>query len=115
MGFIPYSDVAMAKPSFNDLWRQIEAEAKAEGPEAVAQLQRMQHRYRLGAEFSLLRKETGLTQDELAERTGIDQAEISRIERGASNATEDTLARIAQELDAEIGLVRRGKRVAVAG
>jgi predicted XRE-type DNA-binding protein len=104
----------MAKPTFDDLWRQIQAEAKAEGPDAVAQLQRMQHRYRLGAEFSLLRKETGLTQDELADRTGIDQAEISRIERGAGNATEDTLARIAQELGAEIAVVRRGKRVAIA-
>lgn len=104
----------MTKPTFHDLLRQIQAEAKAEGPDAVAQLHRMQHRFRLGAEFSLLRKEAGLTQDELAERTGIDQAEISRIERGASNATEDTLARLAQELDAEIGLVRRGKRVALA-
>lgn len=104
----------MGKPTFEDLWRRVQAEAEAEGPDAVAQLQRMQHRYRLGAQFSLLRKEAGLTQDELAERTGIDQAEISRIERGAGNSTEDTLARIAQELDAEIALVRRGKRVAVA-
>lgn len=103
----------MAKPTFHDLCRQIQAEARAEGPDAVAQLQRMRHRYRLGAEFSLLRNEAGLTQDELAGRTGIDQAEISRIERGASNATEDTLARIAHELDAEIVLVRRGKRAAV--
>ncbi len=104
----------MAKPTFRDLWQRIQAEAQAEGPDAVAQLTRMRHRYRLGAEFSLLRQEAGLTQDELADRTGIDQAEISRIERGASNATEDTLARIAQELDAEIALVRRGKRVTVA-
>jgi predicted XRE-type DNA-binding protein len=103
----------MAKPTFNELWRHIQAEAKAEGPAAVAELRRTQHRYRLGAEFSLLRKETGISQDELAKRTGIDQAEISRIERGASNATEDTLARIAQELDAEIALVRRGERAAV--
>lgn len=104
----------MAKPTFTDLWRQIEAEAATEGPNAVAELRRLQHRYRLGAEFSLLRKEAGLTQDNLAVRTGINQAEISRIERGASNATEDTLARIAHELGAEIALVRRGKRVAVA-
>lgn len=103
----------MGKPTFSDLWRRIESEAAAGGPKAIAELQRMQHRYRLGAEFSLLRKEAGLTQDELAARTGVDQAEISRIERGASNATEDTLAHIAHELGAEIALVRHGKRVAV--
>jgi len=103
----------MAKPTFDDLWHQIQSEAEAEGPRAVAELRRLQHRYRLGAEFTRLRKKAGLTQAVLAHRTGIDQAEVSRIERGASNATEDTLVRIAEELDAEIALVRRGRRAAL--
>lgn len=103
----------MAKTTFDDFWRELEAEAKAEGPQAVAQLRQMQHRYRLGGQISVLRKRRGLTQEQLAERTGIDQAEISRIERGAGNPTEDTLARIAQALGAELALVTGRTPVAV--
>ena len=39
-----------------------------------------------------------MTQKELAEKTGIRQSNISRIESGASSPTVDTLARIAAGL-----------------
>ena len=41
------------------------------------------------------RLESNLTQKELAEKTGIRQSNISRIESGAASPTVDTLARIA--------------------
>lgn len=41
------------------------------------------------------RLESNLTQKELAERTGIRQSNISRIENGSSSPTIETLARLA--------------------
>jgi predicted XRE-type DNA-binding protein len=92
-------------PTFEDFWQEVEAEARAERPAAVAQLERMAHRFRIGGELSVLRHRRQLTQAELAELTGIDQGEISKIERGVSNATEDTLARLARALGAELAIV----------
>lgn len=91
--------------TFDELWDEIEAEARAEGPEAVAELARTSHRFRVGAEIAVLRKQRGLTQQQLSDITGLDQAEISKIERGTSNATQDTLARVAAALGAELAVV----------
>lgn len=44
------------------------------------------------------RLESNMTQAELAEKTGIRQSNISRIESGTSSPTVDTLARIAAGL-----------------
>ena len=41
------------------------------------------------------RKETGLTQKQLSERTGIAQTDISRLERGNGNPSLRTLQRLA--------------------
>jgi len=54
-----------------------------------------------------LRESHGLTQAQLAERCGIDQGDISRIERGATSPTARTLQRIAEALDADVRLVAR--------
>lgn len=72
----------------------------------------MGHRYRIGGELSVLCTKLGISQTQLAKKTRIDQAEISRIERGASNATEDTLARLAKALNAELTIVQRKRAVA---
>lgn len=44
------------------------------------------------------RRETGLTQKQLSERTGIAQSEISKYERGCGNPSIKTLRRIAAGL-----------------
>jgi ribosome-binding protein aMBF1 (putative translation factor) len=54
-----------------------------------------------------LREQQGLTQMQLAERTGIDQGDISRIERGSAMPNERTLIRIANALNADLMLVPR--------
>ncbi|MGH9032948.1 MAG: helix-turn-helix domain-containing protein [Acidimicrobiia bacterium] len=54
-----------------------------------------------------MRARHGLTQAELAERCGMDQADISRIERGSTSPIARTLQRIAAALDADIRLVAR--------
>jgi ribosome-binding protein aMBF1 (putative translation factor) len=56
-----------------------------------------------------LREKHGLTQVQLAERSGIDQGDISRIERGSAMPNEKTLIRIADALNADLRLVPRSK------
>jgi DNA-binding XRE family transcriptional regulator len=63
--------------------------------------------YDLAVQFIELRERRGMTQAELAAATGLHQADISRIERGAANPTERTLLRIADALDAELRLIER--------
>jgi transcriptional regulator with XRE-family HTH domain len=47
----------------------------------------------------------GFTQKELASASGIDQADISRIERGESNPTTETLDALARPLGVTLELV----------
>lgn len=105
--------MAMARISFDDFMRQIDAEAEAEGPEAVAQLQSLQHRFQLAGELVMLRSARGVSQRQLAKATGIHQSEISRIERGVGNPTEDTLACLGQGLGAHLSFVPDSTAVAV--
>lgn len=63
--------------------------------------------YGLAVQVIELRERHGLTQRQLAERCGLDQADISRIERGAVSPTTRTLQRLADALDADIRLVSR--------
>jgi len=50
------------------------------------------------------RKSSGLTQKQLAERTGIAQADISRIETGEANPSLNTLKRLASGMDMRLKL-----------
>ena len=48
------------------------------------------------------RARKGITQKELSDITGIDQSDISKIERGVSNPSVSTLSRIADALDSKL-------------
>ena len=63
--------------------------------------------YALAVQVVELREKQGLPQVQLAERSGVDQADISRIERGSAFPNEKTLIRIADALDADLALVAR--------
>lgn len=52
--------------------------------------------------LSKARNEMGMTQKELSIRTGIDQSDISKIERGAANPSINTMERLAKAMDMEI-------------
>lgn len=56
----------------------------------------------IGEAVMTARARKGLSQKELSEITGIDQADISRIERGIANPSVSTLNRIAEALDARL-------------
>jgi len=58
---------------------------------------------RLGKRIAQRRKSLGWTQEDLAERVGVDAETISRFERGAHLPSLPTLERLAAALRAEIG------------
>lgn len=55
-----------------------------------------------GNAVAAARARKGVSQRELSEATGIDQSDISKIERGAANPSVGTLNRIAEALDARL-------------
>jgi DNA-binding XRE family transcriptional regulator len=58
-------------------------------------------------ELNKLRKQKGITQGFIAEKTGIKQQVISRIEKRESSPTLKTLCALADTLDVDIRLVPR--------
>ncbi|MBR0342983.1 MAG: helix-turn-helix domain-containing protein [Oscillospiraceae bacterium] len=56
----------------------------------------------VGNVVAAARARNGISQKELSERSGIDQSDISKIERGIANPSVNTLNRIAQALDAKL-------------
>lgn len=64
-------------------------------PEFAAEYEALRPEYEAIRAVIAARLESNLTQKELAEKTGIRQSNISRIESGAASPTVDTLARIA--------------------
>ena len=65
----------------------------------------MNERERIGARIAELRREKGMTQKDLAEATGLIQPNIARIENGRYSTSLDTLARIADALDARLDFI----------
>ena len=82
------------------------AESKAaDTPEDAALREAFAAGIDLGLQFRDARVEQGLTQVELSQKSGITQADISRIERGAGNPTASTLRRLASVLQHRLELV----------
>lgn len=91
-------------PTYDDITKARRARLS---PEAAEQGKVFEQAYDVALQLIELREHHGLTQAELADRCGIDQADISRIERGATSPTARTLQRIAAALDADVRLVAR--------
>jgi DNA-binding XRE family transcriptional regulator len=96
----PYRDIAAAaKEKWAPEVHEFAANANAIlDAEVTAQVN-------LGRQLTELRKSARLTQVELAARAAMDQAEVSRIERGLGNPTRDTLVRLATAVDAQLVLL----------
>lgn len=89
-------------------YKDVTADRRARlSPDAKADREVFEQAYDLAMQVIELRERHGLTQAGLAERCGMDQADISRIERGATSPTARTLQRIAEALDADVRLVGR--------
>lgn len=82
--FTSYLEEQLEDPEFREYWEADEAEFQARS--AIIQA----------------RIETGMTQQQLAEATGMNQRAISRIESGRTNPTVRTLGRIARGFGKQI-------------
>jgi ribosome-binding protein aMBF1 (putative translation factor) len=83
---------------FDQLLDQIEAEAHEEGLVGEVDLRVLQIKYAMVNQILERRRDLHWTQKQLAEKAGIGQAVISRIERGRLSPTIDTYARLATAL-----------------
>ena len=88
--------------SFSDYARQVEADLE---PEARQVLERLSRNYSIAAELLELRKQHGMTQIELANASGVNQSEISRIENGTANPSQETLDAIGKVWGLRLGFV----------
>ncbi len=96
------------KNTFDEFYKEIEAEAAVAGPEAVRDLRAKEIKYALINSLMTGRRELNLTQSELAGRSGVAQTEISRIERGRKSPTIETYSRLAAALNLRFDVPRRG-------
>lgn len=71
---------------------------KLKDPEFKAAYDALEPEFAVIEAIMKARAQMGLTQKQLSERTGISQADISRIERGTANPSLKTLQRIATAL-----------------
>lgn len=83
--------------SFKDFVKDVERTATAEERQLLEESRR---HFGIGAKLLDRRLAAGMTQRRLADASGVDQAEISRIERGQGNPTAQTL----QALGAPLGV-----------
>lgn len=77
----------------DDLTRLLNEELK--DPEFRKEWEALEPEYQVVKAMITARIESGLTQKQLSEKTGINQSNLSRIERGEGNPSVSTLNRIA--------------------
>jgi transcriptional regulator with XRE-family HTH domain len=94
-------------------WKDVEAEFLAE-PEINAEFEALRPHYEVVAQIVKARSEQGLTQEALAELTGIARCNISRLESGTYNPSLDFLGRVARGLGMEVHVEFRAPHTRVA-
>ncbi len=83
---------------------EVEAESTAAGKRA--DLDAYARHFEMARQLLQLRRSKGWTQVELAEASGVQQSEISRIERGQGNPTLQTMAQLASAFGMRLAFVR---------
>jgi DNA-binding XRE family transcriptional regulator len=91
--------------NFDDFVREVERRST---PEERRELDAARARFNIGSRLLQQRLAAGLTQHQLAAASGIAQADISRIERGQSNPTAETLIALGAPLGVTLDLVPAG-------
>jgi DNA-binding XRE family transcriptional regulator len=94
-------------PSFADFISELDAEAHADGPDAITELHALRLRFSLARQLVTRRHERQLTQKQLASLSSISQSAISRIERGQADLSMATLAALTRALEVDVRLVER--------
>lgn len=104
----------MATRSYRSVAETAKAQWSAEAHDLSAGLgaelaEEVDAQVRLGRDLAAMRAAAALTQGQLAARASVQQAEISRIERGLGNPTRDTLIRLATAVGGRVALVPVGR------
>jgi len=92
---------------FSEFMRGIEQEARAEGPEAVAQVEALRDHFRLGRQLAQARLKQNLSQTQVAERAEVGQGDVAKIDRGMASPTLSTLSAVAYAVGLDVDLKRR--------
>jgi ribosome-binding protein aMBF1 (putative translation factor) len=93
----------MAKSrKFSDYVAEVEEQST---PEARERLELYRGHFDVARQIIELRRERGVSQTQLADMSGVHQSEISRIERGAANPTEDTLLKLLRPLGGALAVI----------
>lgn len=92
---------------FSEFMRGIEEEARAEGPEAVTQLEALREHFRLGRQLAQARLKQNLSQTQVAERAEVGQGDVAKIDRGMASPTLSTLSAVAYAVGLDVDLKRR--------
>ena len=71
----------------------------------MTDVEKQQTRDRIGARIAMLRKQAGMTQEELAIRAGLQRTHVGRIEAGRYAVTLETVQAIAQALGMTVDIV----------
>ena len=77
---------------------------KLKNPEFKAEYDALEPEFSIMQAMIDARNESGLTQKELSEKTGITQADISRLEKGNANPSLKTLQRLAAGMNMRVRL-----------
>lgn len=91
------------RSEFDQFMKEVEAASDAAGESEVTAA--YGEHFRLARQVIQLRKKAGWTQQQFAKVTGVQQSEISRIERGQGNPTLRTLQALAHSGRMTIGFV----------
>ena len=75
-----------------------------EDPDFRKEWDEMESEYQIMKAMIAARMETGITQQQLSEKTGINQSNLSRIENGNGNPSVSTLHRIASALGKKLSI-----------
>lgn len=67
----------------------------------------MNYREEIGRRIAQIRKEKGLTQEQLSQMTGLDRANIAKIEKGKYNTGIDILGKICDAMGCKIDIVEK--------
>lgn len=84
---------------------EVREESEAAGLESLAEFDAYLRHYELSRQILLRRRSLGWSQPQLARKSGVQQSEISRIERGQGNPTYETLTALAGAMGARVSLV----------
>ncbi len=83
--------------TFNELKQQL-----LQNEDVKTEYERLEPEYQVVRAIIKARQEQNLTQQELADRTGIDRSDISKLENGSANPSLRTLKRLADGLGMQL-------------